>query len=177
MLIFSKELLMKADNQQEIPWVQPILTENGTLGGNNMAVASSRQSYDLNTDVWKAFDGNTSSSSRWYPAGTGSAGIPIILTIYTPEAIKISNLQFTNYIYGSNAPNAFTIYGSSDNSSFTQLGSFTNTVQAANAIWDVDLSSNTNFYHYYKIEFTQWDGYFAGGRSITEIDITATYRG
>ena len=177
MLIFSKELLMKADNQQEIPWVQPILTENGTLGGNNMAVASSRQPYTSYTDVWKAFDGSTSSSSRWYPAGTGSAGIPIILTIYTTEAIKISNFQFTNAANVNNAPNAFTVYGSNDNTSFTQLASFTNSVQTSNAAWSVNLSSNTGFYHYYQIEFTQWNGASVGGRGIKEIEITATYRG
>ena len=159
----------------ETSWTQPVLSENGTLGGNSMAVASSREPYASTRDVWKAFDGLvTSSSGGWYPAGTGSTGIPIILTIYTPENINITNLQFTNAANSNNAPNAFTIYGSNDNSNYTQLGSFTNTVQTANATWDVDLSSNTGFYQYYKIEFTQWNGASIGGRRIMEINITAT---
>lgn len=154
-------------------WTQPVLTSDGLIGGYSMAVASSRAPYSTN-DVYRAFDSDT--STRWYPAGTGSTGIPIILTIYTPENINITNLQFMNAANANNAPNAFTVYGSNDNTSFTQLGSFTNSVQTSNATWNVDLSSNTGYYQYYKIEFTQWNGAATGGRGIKEIDITATQK-
>ena len=100
-------------------------------------------------------------------------------TLYGDSALFWSDelyLQFTNAANSNNAPNAFTIYASNDNSSYSQLGSFTNTVQTANATWDVDLSSNTGFYQYYKVEFTQWNGASTGGRGVKEIVITATQK-
>lgn len=162
----------------ETTWSQPTLSANGTIGGSSMAVASSRQPYTSNTDVWKAFDGDASTaSSSWYPAGTGSSGIPIILTIYIPTAIRITNFMFTNGSNSNTAPNALTIYGSDNNSSYTQLKTYTNTNQTASSTWNVSLSGyNNGYYKYYQIKFTQWNGASVGGRRIKEIDITAKKR-
>lgn len=161
-----------------VSWTQPTLSANGTLGGSTMAVASSRQPYNSNTDVWKAFDGNrTSSSSTWYPAGTGSSGIPITLTIYIPTKIRITNFMFTNGGNANNAPNALTIYVSTNdsNSSYTQLKTYTNTNQTSNSTWNVSLPNYNNYYStYYQIVFTEWNGASVGGRRVKEIDITAT---
>ena len=161
----------------ELPWTQPVLSANGTLGGDSFAVQASAE-YSSSYAAWKAFDGIKTGTNVWRPNGTGSTGIPVTLIMYNPDPIKISNLTFTNYAnYANNAPDAGTIYGSNDNSSYTSITSFTNDVQAKSAEWNVSMSSNTNFYKYYKIEFTQWQGASTGGRNIAEIEITATEQG
>lgn len=158
----------------ETTWSQPTLSANGTLGGSSFAVASSRQPYNSNLDVWKAFDGDASSaSSTWYPAGTGSSGIPITLTIYIPDGVKITNFKFTNGSNANNAPNALTVYGSDNNSVYTQLATYTNTNQTSNSTWNVSLPSNNMYCSYYQIVFTEWKGASVGGRRVKEIDITA----
>lgn len=149
-------------------FVQPILTANGTMGGASFAVSSNVAQYGSN-DVYAAFDGNTASTYGFHSISGTKTGY---IDIYNPIALNITNFKIYNQNYANRASSAGIIYGSNDGAEWTQITTYTNSVQTANSSWDIDLSSNDNYYKYYRIEST------AGGSDsywvIIEIEITAT---
>lgn len=156
----------------DTPWIQPVLSANGTLGGDSFAVQG--DNYYSNYYPWKAFDNDTSTNSLWI-SGIGSSLFPHSLIVYNPTAIKVSNIEITNRRAGGYAPTAGNIYGSSDNITWTLLTSFTNSVTSAASSWNIDLNSNDNFYKYYKIEITSAVSGTEPNVSIAEVKLTATY--
>lgn len=149
----------------ETTWTQPVLTSNGVLGGDTFAVYASNN-YDATTyPIYKSFDGNT--STIWY-----NSTAPVDVIFYNPKPLKVTNIQCQNRTDTSNyAFTAGTVYGSNDNVTYTEISTFTNSDTSQGGIWNIDLSSNTNSYLYYKISFSSATTNGVGAN----FTITATY--
>lgn len=94
-------------------WEQPVLSNNGTLGADVAACASS--SNESGMDAYKAFDGD--SSTKW---GSSSADVPDWLCFYNPTELFVGSVDFVfteQYSAGE-------IQGSNDNSEWTTIGTF-----------------------------------------------------
>ena len=126
-------------------WTQPTLSSNGTIGGGSFAVTASAESQasgDPPYKAWEAFDKN---SYTYWRSGQTSAW----LEFYNPEPLRVTNLQYANtYCY----PTQGTVIASNDNSNWDTLTTWTN-----NSIdtFNIDLSSNTNTYLYYRVVVNQ----------------------
>ena len=153
----------------DVAWVQPILTANGTMGGDSFAVSSNVAQYS-GEDVYNAFNGVTSSGNGFHSQSGTTTGY---IDMYNPTPIKITNFK----IYNQNAPNrassAGTIYGSNDGTTWTEITTYTNSVQTAGGIWDISLSTNTAYYKYYRMQSTAAGSDSDGYWTIWEIEITA----
>lgn len=152
------------DDSLALDWTQPTLSANGNVGGASFAVIASSENTS-GVGAYGAFTGTTSSSSDcWHSNSESNSWI----TFYNPTAIKVTNLQITNRndgtytypIYGG------VVYGSNDNSKWEQIKSFTNSVLGSNAVWSIDLSSNKNYYKYYKIEANNSNTYVTIGKVV-----------
>lgn len=121
-------------------WTQPALTANGTVGGDVCACEASANSGG--GGVFAAFD-NKGSSTYWR-SGTSTGWI----TLYSPDAIKVTNIQ---WLFFYSYPTGGTVQGSNDNSSWETLKTWTNAVEGD---FNIDLSSNTKFFKYYRINIT-----------------------
>lgn len=156
----------------ESVWVQPVLTENGTLGGTSCAVSGTQYSADF--ACYKAFDDNTT-TSQWV-SGNGLS-LPQDLIFYTPTAIKPSKFTFQNssITEGPNSPKVFEIFVSNNNSDWTSLGTFTNSVNTSDgALWSKEVTCD-NFYKYIKFHVTQTNYAENNLVCFRNISITATY--
>lgn len=149
----------------ENTWVQPTISSDGTLGGNRFACKAS--SVNSSDNPYKAFDSNNETQFT-LNANTGT------MTIYNPVAIKISSVSIRNGYQSSwvRAITSGTIYGSNDNASWTQLKTFTNSNKTVSAVWSIDMSTNSNYYKYYRFDI-KGDGEYA---RITGMTITATQK-
>lgn len=159
-------------------FIQPILTANGTLGGDYFAVATSNAPSSA-YDIWKAFDGDN--STYWI---TDSSGLNSTITIYNPIALNITQLTYMlspGHLH-YNAPEEGIISGSNDGTTWTQVGTYSIPYNT-NVVKTIDLSSNTEYYKYYKWQITNsasggteqqthWYHYI----SMFYIDIVATYQ-
>lgn len=165
----------------EKSWTQPVLTSNGTLGGNSFAVADDgHYDSDISGDAWLLFNPTTgkSSQSLWSWAGTKTPGG---ITIYNPIPLKITNIQVTNHSWANASVGAGygitggIIQASNDNSTWVNLKTFTNSVVALSETWNIDLSDNTNAYKYYRLWITSHSSSaYAGRNYIGLLTITAT---
>lgn len=159
-------------------FIQPILTANGTLGGDYFAVATSNAP-SSSYDIWKAFDGDN--STYWI---TDSSGLNSTITIYNPIALNITQLTYMlspGHLH-YNAPEEGIISGSNDGTTWTQVDTYSIPYNT-NVVKTIDLSSNTGYYKYYKWQITDsasggteqqthWYHYI----SMFYIDIVATYQ-
>ena len=107
----------------DIPYVQPVLTENGTPGGNEVAMIFNHQDY-------AAF--NISSTSQlgagpfWqnYWIGDSERQLPSYVGYYIPDGIKLTSITLMNKsVQGGSSytPRSFIIQGSNDNDVWTNL--------------------------------------------------------
>jgi len=141
--------------EKEATFSQPNLNNNnGTFGSDSFAVSASSE-FDSNYPAWKAFDGTlVDTTDAWITTKNVTWGT---LTFYNPTPIKVTKLTVTNR-YASEgiayvgAISSGTVYGSNDNSTWTELKTFTNSINTSASNWDIDLSDNTNFYKYYKLD-------------------------
>jgi len=147
-------------------WTQPVLSANGTLGGNSFAVEASTTL--SGNPAWKAFDGDT--STPWNAAANTVTGYIIL---YHPTGIKISEIACYRSASSStsNYPTAGAVYRSNDNSSWTKLCDWNNGV--SNAWYTINVNSN-NFYKYYRLNITTSNITWAYATGWNEIQITAT---
>ena len=113
--------------QQELPWTQPKLSANGTIGGNAFACIGNGE-YSSDTKGYKAFDKST--STYWY----GLRGnLPYYLEWYNPVALKISQIIFTTGTARSDVEYCtkdYEIQASNDGNSWISIYSGTNTKRA-----------------------------------------------
>lgn len=122
-------------------FTQPVLSANGTLGGEAFAVAGAHRSSNY---AWYAFD--ASGTTYFRPASDSYD-----LIFYNPNPLKVSQLVLT-YSSATYSDYPTTILSvSDDNVTWTQLKSFT-TSSAASQTLAVDSSTG---YLYYKITFTR----------------------
>ena len=149
-----------------IPWTQPTLTANGTMGGNSFAVEASSQ-YDDTVPAWKAFDGT--STSNWV-ATLGV--IPSWITFYNPVALNVTKLAILNRATDNDGViTTGEIQVSNNNSDWVTIKTFSNSVVGNTTAWEIDLSNNTGFYKYYRINGTSFVRNYI---SIGEVTIQAT---
>lgn len=143
-------------------WAQPVLSANGTVGGDSFAVEATTSSSSY--PAYKAFD----NTNGYWIAQTVSAYI----TFYNPKPLKVTNLHIKNPNYSDHnyASLAGVIYGSDDNLTWVEIAQYTNSVLGNLAEWDIDLSTNTKFYKYHKIQNTKSNKDWVG---FAEITITA----
>lgn len=151
-------------------FIQPILTANGTLGGSDFAVASSyyRDYPSFHSgEAYYLFD-----NAQYTNLSFNGGSFPCSVTIYNPNPLNITQLVFKSWTEGTGNDqwkNGY-IYGSNDNSTWTELTSYTNNNGSKGYLFTIDLSSNTNYYTYYKITVTS-----SNNQTMCEnIDITAT---
>lgn len=145
-----------------IDFVNPVLSSNGTLGGNAFAVATSNN----NWSAYQAFDNNASTAANIY---SSSSAPTMWFEFYNPTAIKPSNIRFR---FGSGSyetkPDSITIEASNDGTNWENVANWSGT---AGTIVDCNISY-PKAYKYYRSIFTSSDT----GISIYEITITAIYK-
>ena len=157
-------------------WQQPVLTANGTMGGDSFAVSASSVK-DAARQAWNAFDGIKSTSSEngnWHSSGAA----PAWLSFYNPNALKISRMTITNrqnYSDISSAVIDYQIQTSDDGSIWNTIYTGTNTEVGGSASWVIDLSGvSNNISKYWRIYVTSSQNTSTGNYvSIGEIEITA----
>ena len=125
-------------------WSQPVMSSNGTYGGANFAVAvSSAQQYESNPYMaWHAYDNNTSTYWRCATQNGGWIGF------YNPLPLRVTRI---NWGYYYTYPTSGNVQGSNDNSNWTTITNFTCNSRSD---FNIDMSSNTGYYRYYRINVT-----------------------
>ena len=154
-------------------WVQPILTQNGTLGNAELAVSALNANSGA-ANAWKLFDGSTTETSdtvSWQQPWTGNdKGF----VIFSAKSIKIESLTVyqDSYCVGN-----FNLFGSLDGEIWTQIGSGLTFPHVQHATETCTVNS-PEFYNYHKIIFTA--GYnTSGGKDVirtAEWKISAVYK-
>lgn len=152
-----------------VPFVQPILSANGTIGGDSFAVAMSSE-YS-GRPAWHAFDGVTTlNAQQTNTAHTGNS-MPSWFEFYNPEPICVTKMAVWN---GNITPHDYQFQCSEDGVTWTTLVTGLNTYTGTTYIgykWEFDVP-NTNYYKYYRFYVTSGD--YQGYCSILEFGITAT---
>lgn len=139
-------------------FVQPKLTQNGTLGGDTFACSGTNID---NLQAWILFDGDKTMSH--YVRSQQASGDIIF---YDPTGLNITNLNIMGYTADSNWwVQDCTLYGSNDGSTWTSLSTYSPAFQSVS--WNI---SHNGYYKYFKIH---WNRNKTGLLWI-EIDITAT---
>ena len=146
-----------------VDWVQPILTENGVMGGNSFACSASTVygSYY----PYLAFDGD-GSVDGWH----SQQGTPQWLSWYNPEKLSISSIAITN-THETGSPDTFKNYEvqvSDDNSTWKTIYSGTNTT-GAKQTWIIDLSDVENYSNYFRIYITSFNNRNYGRAALVNI--------
>lgn len=146
-------------------WTQPKLTTNGTIGGSSFAVT---QSNLYNAEyAYCAFDANE--STQW--TNNGNTGY---LVFYNPMPLNVTKISVMNGFDSSYTRpiSSGTLLASNDGNSYKTIKTFTNSNKTAKGVWNIDASSNTGYYKYYKLNVTG-DGSYA---RITTLTVTAKER-
>lgn len=155
-------------------WEQPVLTENGTMGGDSFAVEASSE-VNSNRPAWQAFNGDTTSS---YWGSVNSTAIQW-LSFYNPKPLKVTALEIYSYYDASDSTyksfyiKEAIIQGSNDNTNWDNIKTITNSAWVEKI--PVDLSDNNKVYRYYRIYITD-RAYYSGtycSIDINEVKITA----
>ena len=149
-------------------WIQPVLTANGTMGGDSFAVNAKSQrsrlpAYSAINDngEWVGSESSTSTSS-WYK-------------IYNPKPLKITQVTWINNSATWYNLTGGTFEGSNDDSNWTVLGQI-DSVNTANALKTITIS-NPDAYLYYRWNITNISKNSSGQSSdgyMHSLKITAT---
>lgn len=157
-------------------WAQPVLSSNGTMGGNSFAVEGA--AYDGNTTEVPAYGCFDNGNKEWWCSSNHN-----YYEVYNPEPLCITNFQITyvsNFGTWNFALLSCTIKGSNDGSTWTTVKTFSNLTGSAGSTVNLSVSENSNFYKYYMIDdivcINAPSGYSFGPR-ISEMVLTATAEG
>ena len=151
-----------------IPWVQPILTDDGVWGGSSFAVSASSY-YDDKSKTWYAFDGNTTDTNKWFSAKTGEKWI----AFYNPKALNVTSLTVYNHITNTYYLTSGSVQASTDGDDWVTLTTFTQSARTDS--FEINLTSNKNYYKYYRLANLTSNG--SGGEVwVRELKITATQK-
>ena len=148
-------------------WTQPTLTANGTMGGDSFTINATSSS-----STYPPYYGYNKQTSSWI---TQTALGTAYSMFYNPNSLNVTSLTVTNPNGHSSAYpiTEGTIMASDDNDTWVELTKFTNSVLNNGQTWNIDLSSNKNYYHYYKLIITKGYGDWWG---FDELAITATQK-
>lgn len=144
-----EECYIKVDNKlwwkgivtedDDIDFEQPILSANGTIGGDYFA-ASASSTLDSNTQPWKAFDGTFSTDDYQYDYWHSAQGLPQWLEWYNPYPIQISNLKVKNRNNTLIYIKDYIVSYSDDGTNFIECASGASPSQTALAEWNIPIS-------------------------------------
>lgn len=154
---------------KEIDFVQPVLTSNGTIGGDAFAVEADSV-IDSNRDAFKAFDGNTVMNDASYDQWHSSSGQPHWIKFYNPNPLSVSKVTIFNGA-GNVMPLDWQFQYSDDNNDWHTLVSGTNTELTQNGKWSFDVT-NSGSHKYYRFYTTSSSGTDTSYLGLTEIQIT-----
>lgn len=149
----------------DIPFVQPVLSANGTPGGSAFAALSSSPFAEF--AAYKVFDGNTSTFFE------GNATDPCYVGFYNPQALKVTSLLITNGTDATRNTTNYAIDASNDGSSWVEILTGTSPVSGEGSSFNINLSSNNQYYKYYRLRSLG----IKYGWIVTKISITAVYQG
>ena len=103
------------------PWTQPALTENGTMGGDSYACACSGGSY-LEYQAHRSFDGSRSNNTYCIQTvANNDLTAERTLTFYSPDKLKISQVELIVNNVQNYRMIDFEIQASSDGISWTTI--------------------------------------------------------
>ena len=148
-------------------WTQPVLTENGVLGGDSFACDQS--TVRGNYYAYQAFD-NMGSTTMWHSTNS----IPAWISWYNPTPLKITNVNVTNRSSDGSYPKAYQLQYSDDNSTWTTTVSGNGT-GGDSVSWDIPVTLDT-YHKYWRLYVISASGSNSGYVSIGEIVITAQER-
>lgn len=164
---FYKEIVRKYYKIVEQIFESPILTANGTMGGDNFACNQS--SVYSNEYAYKAFDGN--SESHWHSGD--NASLPHWLAWYNPKPIKINHLTL---IVGHSSsypdlPNNYQIQNSNDGTTWNTVYSGVNSSSTVPTTLNIDLSNvENNEANYWRYVVTSVKGRSYGNCRVIDMD-------
>ena len=148
--------------------VNPSLTADGTVGGDDYAAqASSEWSYQGTTSyAYTIFNPSfkTQGDVVWW---TGNVSAPWWVTYYTPDAVKCKKVVFMNEIMTPATGKTGKIQGSNDNSTWVDLANVSIPNNDAGTLTEIQVNSNTA-YKYFRFYFTES---YAQGCSFQQITI------
>lgn len=142
-------------------FVRPNLTENGELGGNSFAAASTGEVSSY-YGVFKVFNGDET-DYLWASEEINT------ITFYNPKPLRVSSLVIKYYSSSSTyQPASITVQGSNNNIDWTDLANFE---------YETSISRTLNinsprFYKYYRLVMPEKSVYLR----ICEITINASYK-
>jgi hypothetical protein len=154
---------------KNVAWVQPVLTANGTMGGNKFACGQSA-SYNSTTIAFRCFNGNTTTiaeTNRWQ-VNNVDANTEVFIYWYNPSPLKITNLKVWNSEASYTIKN-YVLYGSNDGSAWEAIKSGTNTNYNAASAWNIAVNTSKDF-KYFRLGCKPNNVHIL----VAEIQITAT---
>lgn len=134
-------------------WTQPYITSRGSMGGTTFACYTDIPQLSGVDSYWQVFNNIYQGGGFHSTQGNVTGNI----YWYNPIPLNITNIKVYTQIDAGGAnrqSTAGTIYGSNDYTNWTPISTYTNTQQAHSSSWDINLSSNTGYYKYYRWEST-----------------------
>lgn len=167
--------------ETEQPWTQPVLSANGTIGGDSFACAASSEYSTGSGYAWKAFDNDN--TGCWGGSTYGSSAVPQWLEWYNPSGLKITQITFTSggrtniggfppkYVT-TGCVKDYTIQASADGNTWIDIYTGTNTSFSVKQSITASFI-NEVFYKYWRIYISSIND-TRGGVCIWDTSITAT---
>lgn len=156
----AQTISVTPEQKEWLTFDRPDLEEDGIMGGDAFAVASSGcYSTSDSYQAYNAVDGSTSTSYYWYSTNIANP----IYYFYNPQELKIESLSF-RWTSTSYRATQVVVAGSNDYENWTNIGTYTLT-SATTAT--ATINSNTP-YKYYRLTFTK------GGTYIRLVELTIT---
>lgn len=165
-------MVLKAKKTYIYPnWRRPNISADGVIGGDYFACSTNVTLIDPTYGPWRAFDGvyPTSSTDAMFHSANGST--VGYIEFYNPRPLCVTNIRIYNQPnFNSRSSSSGSIEVSNDGISWDVLDYYT--YDRTSNPWNISLSSNTDYYKYYRInsDGTVSDSYW----SIGELEITAT---
>lgn len=147
---------IKPSDTYDTPYVQPVLTANGTPGGNEVAMIFNHQDYA----AFNISSTTNTSGTLWqnYWIGDSERHLPSYVGYYIPGGIKLTSVTLMNKsIQGGSkyTPRSFTIQGSNDNDVWTNLYTEDNWSYYNTWNTEINISIETDYaYKYIRINIT-----------------------
>lgn len=130
------------------PFVQPVLTQNGTIGGGSFAVSADSEETAYDRYAWKAFDNDV--TTMWASGGGANQGW---IEIYNPDPLNITSVYWTfPSSYTGHNPATLGIYAGDSENNLTLIATIDTQSIYTGSSFTLDLSANTNYYKIYRFE-------------------------